>query len=169
MTIKEKIHEDLLSAQKEARIVETSVLRMVVSAFHNKEIEKRARLVKDKSHDAGALSDNELDMLFVLDEKEVMEVLRNEVKKRKEAIDLYTKGNRNDLVKKESEELSILERYLPKAPSQKELEEMVIKVIGEFNAKGKEDFGRVMKEVINRFEGRAEGSSVSAIIKNILQ
>jgi uncharacterized protein YqeY len=162
MTLKEQIHNDLIESQKEAEVLVTSVLRMLQASFHNKEIDKRSRLVKDKNLNIGGFKDQELDKLAELDEKEIQDVLRSEVKKRREAIEMYAKGNRPDLVAKETKELKILGKYLPPSASEQEIEKAVKEAVHSLAAKGKQDFGRVMKEVMQKFEGRAEGGAGTA-------
>lgn len=151
MSLLKKIDEDLVSALKGGDFVKVGVLRMAKTAFKNKEIEKKS---------AGKSPD--------LEEEEVIILLNKEVKKRKEAIDLYNKGNRRDLVEKESGELSILEEYLPKMLDEKEVDNIVSRVLqsGNFSSK---DFGRVMKMVMGKLAGKAEGSVVSRVIKERLQ
>ena len=97
MNFQEKIKEDLKAALKEKNELWLSVLRMLSSAMHNRGIEKRAKGGEE-----------------MLSEEEGLAVLRTEVKKRRDAIEEYTKGNRPELAEKESSELAILEAYMPK-------------------------------------------------------
>lgn len=99
MTLKEKIRENLKKAMKESRTTEVSVLRLVNAALLSKEKEKRYKL---KARQDPELTD-----------EEVIEAIISEAKKRKEAIVEFEKGRRNDLVKKEKDELEVLQKYLP--------------------------------------------------------
>lgn len=151
MELREKIREEMKKAMKAHRGLEVSVLRMLVSALQNKEIEKRAK-VKDG----------------VLDEAEVLGVIRSEAKKRKDAAEEFTKGGRTDLATKESGELLILQAYLPHELSDEEIKEVVagsIKKIGGATAK---DFGRIMADAMKRVEGRAAGDRVGDAVREIL-
>lgn len=94
MTLKQKIEQDLKEAFKSQRSLEVSVLRMLRSAFHNKEIELRKK-------ETG------------LSEEEAQAVLKKEIKNRKKAIEQFEKGGRQDLVEKEKSEMEILNKYLP--------------------------------------------------------
>ena len=179
MMLKEKIQQDLKNALKEARETELSVLRMVASAIVNKEKDKRykivnelrsfppfanARVVKEKPD----LAEEELEKESRLTDEEVLEVISSEVKKRKEAALLFEKGARQDLAEKEKEELKILQRYLPEQISEEELKKLVKEAIDKTGAKEMKDMGKVMAELMPRVKGRADGSLVSKIIRELL-
>jgi len=108
--LKEKIQEDLNSALKEKKELEVSVLRLLLSAIFNKEKEKRYKLSKEKPEFAS----EELEKESVLSDEEIIEVIFSEIKKRKEAILEFEKGDRKDLADKEKKEMRILQKYLPK-------------------------------------------------------
>ena len=98
MSLKEKIKEDLNSALKNHEDLKRVVLGSLLSAIHNKEIEKRTA---EKVSEAVELT-----------EEEILKVIQSEIKKRKQAIELYEKGNRPELTKKEKEEMDILLKYI---------------------------------------------------------
>lgn len=151
MSLKQKISEDLKTAMKSGNEFEVGVLRMVIASIHNKEIEKRG-----KGGEA------------VLTEDEVADVVVKEAKKRKESIDIYKSGNREDLAKKESEELEIIKKYLPEQLSETEIENIVEKAIKETNATTVKDLGKVMGIVSKETKGRADSKAISEIIKKKL-
>ncbi|MBI5401205.1 GatB/YqeY domain-containing protein [Candidatus Wolfebacteria bacterium] len=151
MSLKQKISEDLKTAMKSGNEFEVGVLRMVIASIHNKEIEKRG-----KGGEA------------VLTEDEVADVVVKEAKKRKESIDIYKSGNREDLAKKESEELEIIKKYLPEQLSETEIENIVEKAIKETNASTIKDLGKVMGIVSKETKGRADSKAISEIIKKKL-
>ena len=95
---------------------------------------------------------------------EVIEVLRKGIKRRKESVEMYTKGNREDLVAKESAEIQLLEKYLPPEVDQEELRAAVKAAI----AGGASNIGAVMGKVMPQFKGRAEGTTINAIAKEEL-
>ncbi len=150
--IKEKINEDLKKAMKINQELEVQTLRMILASLHNREIEKRG-----KSGDPS------------LTEEEIIEVLQREVKKRKEAINLYLQGNRQELAEKEEKELKIIERYLPPPISEEELRELIQKKISELGAKTQKDFGKVMGAVMKEIKGRVEAEKVADFIKRNLE
>jgi uncharacterized protein YqeY len=149
MSLREKIAEDLKSALRDKKQTELSVLRMLQSAIRNKEIEKRKR---------DGLTD-----------EEVIEVIASEIKKRKEAIEEYTKGQRQDLVDKEKAELEILMSYMPKQMGEDEIREEVKKAIEEARAKTPGELGKVMKILMPRMKGKADGALINKIVKEELE
>lgn len=162
--VKEKIETNFKQALKERREIESSVLRMLKAEIFNREKEKRYSLSKEKPD----LSSEELEKQSLLIDEEVLKVILSKIKKSREAIVEFEKGKREDLVKKEKEEIKILKKYLPSQLSEKEIRKMGKEVIGKIRAKDIKDMGRVMSELMPKIKGRAEGSLVSRIIKEIL-
>lgn len=150
--MKEKIKEDIKAAMRAKDELRLSVLRMLVSAIHNKEIEKRAK---------GGEAE--------LTEDEVVVMIRSEVKKRRDAIREFEKGKRQDLAEKENQELHMLEDYLPPELSEKEVEKIVHAVIAEIGEVSTNDFGRIMGDVMKRIKGHASGDRVSAAVRKFLE
>lgn len=146
MALIERLGNDLKEALKSGAALKVSTLRMALAAVHNREIEKRS-----KSKEA-------------LSDEEVIDVLRKEVKKRKEAIEIFGGAGREDLKEKETGELEILQVYLPSELNNKELEE----IIGKILSSGEKEFGKVMKEAMKAVHGRAEAKRVSEIVKKII-
>lgn len=151
MPLKEKLNNDLKEALKSNDSLRVGTLRMLLSSLHNKEIEKRGKGLEP-----------------ILSEEEIIEVLFKEAKKRKEAIEAYARGNRDDLVQQETKELKIIENYLPQLLSGAEIDKIINEVIGKIGATGIKDFGRVMAEVVKKTRGRAEAKVVSEMIKKRL-
>jgi uncharacterized protein YqeY len=145
MSQRQKITEEIKIALKAHQQVKLATLRMLLAAIHNEEIAKQRELM----------------------DEEVIEIIQRQVKTHKESITAFRQGNREDLVAKESEELEILNSFLPQQLSVAELQEEIKKVIKELDA-GPADFGKVMKEVMVRVKGRAEGGTVSQMVKEFL-
>jgi len=144
MTLKEQISSDMTAAMKAGNKAHTSALRMVKAAMQNREIEK-----------GGALDDEEL-----------MKLLRSLVKQRRDSIEAYDKGNRQDLVAKEKAEIEVIEAYLPQAASQEEIEHAVAAAIAETGATSMKDMGKVMKAAQGLLAAKnADGRTVSEIVK----
>ncbi len=150
MNLREKISSDLKNALRDRKAIDLSVLRMLQSAIRNKEIEK-------KKGDAG------------LTNEEVIEVIIGEIKKRKEGIEGYMKEQRQDLVDKEKAELEVLMGYMPKQMGESEIREEAKKAIGEAGAKTPQDMGKVMKILMSRVKGKADGGLVNKIVKEELE
>src|SRR4030067_681576 len=123
-----------------------SALRMTLAAIKNKEIEARGEIGEDL----------------------VRNVRATMVKQRRESIALYHGGGRNDLAEKEAAEIAVLEAYLPKALSDAEVESLVREAIGATGAKPPADIGRVMKELMPKVAGRADGKAVNEIVRRLL-
>jgi hypothetical protein len=144
-----KIKEDLKEAMRAAQTTRISTLRMLLSAIHNKEIE----LGKKETG---------------LTDEEVMDVIRSETKKRRDAIEGFEKGNRAELAAQEKEELKILEAYLPPEISDEELLAVAKKGIADAGASGLADFGKVMKIIAPLLKGKASGNRIAAAVKKEL-
>lgn len=163
MSIKGKLQQDLKSSLRNKEETTVSVLRMALAALHNKEIEK-----KEKLRRAGGKTEEDVQKEGELSDEEINEIIFSEIKKRKEAIEQFERGNRQDLVDKEKKELEILKKYIPEQLSEEELREIVRGAIEEAGAESMKDIGKVMTKVMPKVRGRADGSSVSNIVKELL-
>jgi len=163
--LKEKILQNLNTALKEKKELELSVLRMLSAAVQNRESEKRTKLWKEKAD----LPSEELEKKSKLTDEEVLEVISSEAKKRKESIEGFQKGKREDLVEKEKKELEILESYLPEQLSEEEIKKLVQETVSKVGAKEMRDVGKVMQELMPEVKGRADGALVSKIAKESLE
>ena len=164
MTLKERIQNDLMEALKTKRELAASTLRMLNAAILNKEKEKRYKIAKAEPE----LTEKELIKKSQLIDEEVIDVISSEAKKRKEAILEFEKGGREDLVKKEKKEMEILEKYLPEQLSEEEIRKLIKETIKKVGAKEQKDIGKVMAELMPKLKGKADGSLVSKIVKELL-
>jgi uncharacterized protein len=146
MTLLEKIKEDLNEAMKREDKVRRSTLRLVLSAVSYAEIAKQKKL-----DDAG-----------------VIEVLAKEAKQRRESIEAFKAGNRQDLVSQEQAELTILQEYLPKQMGREELTVLAKQAIAETGAKGLADKGKVMSKLMPLVKGKADGKDVNEVVIGLL-
>lgn len=146
--LERRIEGDLRDALRREDAIRTSVLRLVIAAIRNKEIEKRGR------GDSSGLT-----------ETEVMQALAHEAKKRKEAADAFGRGARPELVRKENEELAIIQEYLPPPLGRDEIERVVEAVLAR---EGAREFGPIMKMVMRELKGRGDGALVAAVLKEKL-
>jgi len=154
MTLKEKIQSELNSALKQNKAVAVSVFRQLLAAFLNKEKEKRFKSKEEKE--------------ALLTDEEAMEVIMSEAKKRKESIVEFEKGRRQELADKEKEELAILSIYLPEQMPKEDVEKLVQQAIEKTGASGMKDMGKLMQELMPQIKGKADGSLVSQIVKELL-
>lgn len=164
MTLKEKIQGDLLAAVKKKEEFQPSVLRLLLAAILNKEKEKRYKLSQEKKE----FKEEELEKESQLIDGETTEVISFEIKKKKEAIFFFEKGKREDLAEKEKKAVEIFQTYLPEQLSEGEIEKLAEAAIKKAGAKDIKDMGKVMSGLMPELKGRADGSSVSKIVKDLL-
>ena len=165
MALKEKIQEDFKKALKEKKEIKLSTLRMLSAAIFNKEKEKRYNLSQERPE----LSAQDLEKESWLMDEEILEVVSSEIKKRKESISEFQKGQREDLAEKEKKELEILKQYLPEQLSKKEIEKLAREVIEKVQARDLKDMGKVMAQLMPKIKGRAVGNEVSDVVKELLK
>ncbi len=149
MNIPEKIQQDIVAAMRAREEQRLSTLRMVKSALKNKEIDKRAPL----------------------DEKEALAVLSTLIKQRKDSVEQFTKGGRQELADKEAAEIVLIESYMPKAAGEEEVAATVRAAITEMGTPTMKDMGTVMKNAMAKFAAsgtRVDGKLVSEIVKREL-
>lgn len=163
MSLQEEINNDLKKAQQEKDELMLLVLRGINAAVKNKEIEKRTRLSKEEK------DIEKLEKESKLTEEEVAGVVMSEAKKRKDSIEEFKKGQRQDLVEKEEKELEILKKYLPKQMNEEQIKEETKKVIEEVGAVGLQDTGKVMGVLMLKLKGKAEGGVVSKVVNELLR
>lgn len=123
-----------------------STLRMLLAAIHNEEIRLRKELTTE----------------------EIQKTIATLRKQRSEAIELYRRGGRQDLVAKEEAELAVLQRFLPEALSEDEIKGIIKDSIAEVGAKGVQDLGKVMKRVMPKVSGRGDGKRINELAREIL-
>lgn len=163
MSLKEKLQIDLKKAMQAKDRDMLSVLRLLLAAVLTKEKEKRVKLSKTEK------DPDKLEKLSVLSDEEILSVVSSEIKKRKDSIEQYGKGGRQDLVKQEKKELDILTHYQPEQMSEEEIREIVRGKIKELNLVNLKDKGQVMGQVMGQLKGRAEGRLVDKIVQEELQ
>lgn len=143
-----ELRENLKFALKSGDQEKAGVLRMLLAELYNREKEKYAK-----------------DTETQLDESEIISVIQKEAKKRKDALELFRKGDRPDLVSKEERELKIVEAYLPRQLTPREIAAEVDALI----SGGYSDFNSLMREAMQKFKGKADGREVARIVKEKLQ
>jgi uncharacterized protein YqeY len=162
--LKHKIETDFWKALKERKVQEYSILRLLRAEILNKEKEKRYKLSKEKPD----LSEMKLEQESSLTDEEVLIVIASRIKKGKESIASFEKGNRDDLVKKEKKEIEVLKRYLPAQLPEEEIRKIVEKAIEKIKPDSIKDMGKVMSEIMPKVKGKADGSLISKIVKEMI-
>jgi len=143
MAFKGKINEEMVLAAKTKDKLRLSALRMLKNGLHNREI----------------------DLKRELNEAEFLQLLSSMVKQRKDSIEQFAKGGRTDLVEKEEAELKVIEEFLPAQLSEAELDAAICEAIREVGAGDIRDMGKVMKILMPKLTGRADGKAVGEKVK----
>jgi uncharacterized protein YqeY len=146
MDFTDRLHRELQAALKAGRKVEASTLRLLLTAVKNREVERRGQL----------------------SEPEILQVVVKESNQRREAIQQFRQGGREDLALKEEAELQILEKFLPQAISPEELSAKVREAIAATGAKSVKDMGKVMSHLMAELAGRADGKVISQLVRQEL-
>ena len=152
--LKQQIQEDTKQAQKSGNSLALEVLRMLSSAINLKEKDAKFKQKLEKEVE--------------FSDEQVQEVVSAEVKKRKDAINLYQQGNRQELAEKEQKEIEVLKKYLPEQLSEEEIKKFVEESIQKTEAKEIKDMGKVMADLSSKIKGKADGGEVSKIVKELL-
>ncbi len=155
MSLKTKIMDDIKASMKNGDKLKLSVARNIQSALKNKEIDDRVKPV-----DA-----NDKRTQDQKDDDAVLGVVKTLVKQRRDSIEQFKAGGRQDLVDQEMAELKVLETYLPQQLGREELEKIVADAVASTGAKTAKDMGAVMKAVLAATKGAADGKLVSELVK----
>jgi uncharacterized protein YqeY len=146
MGLKAQIQEATKAAMKSGDRLTLSTLRFLLAALHNEEIKERREL----------------------SEEEVLKTISSLCKQRLDSIEQFRRGGRDDLVEKEEAELGILRKLLPQALTEEEVRALIRSSIGEVGATGAQDLGKVMKQIMPKIAGRAEGKRVNELAREML-
>lgn len=145
--MKNRIRQDLTAAMKAREVLRVSTLRLILSEIERKEKEKG----------------------LPAEQEAIIQILYTMIKKRKEAIELFIKGNRQDLADKEEKEIPIIESYLPQQMHEDEIRQEVLATIAEQGVRSVKELGKVMGVLSKKLAGKAQGSAISSIVKEELQ
>lgn len=146
MTLQERLKADLYQAMRKGDTHRKEAIRMIRAAVQNAEIEWQ-RPVSDE---------------------EVQGLIAREIKRRVEAIELFRKGHRDDLVASEEIEVAILREYLPQQLGREQVTEVVQRIVSETGASGPAQMGPVMRQVMAELKGKADGRLVNEIVREVL-
>ncbi len=147
MSLKDDLKKSLVEAAKARDQIRLDAIRSVQSAIRYKEIEKKADLT----------------------DPDILSVIASLCKQRRESIEQFKSGGRDDLVQKETKELGILEKFLPAQLSRDEVQKVLQKVIAEVGAKSAAEMGQVMKAAMKELAGRADGKMVNEVVRSLLK
>ena len=145
--MKNRIRQDLTAAMKAREVLRVSTLRLILSEIERKEKEKG----------------------LPAEQEAIIQILYTMIKKRKEAIELFIKGGRQDLADKGEKEIPIVESYLPQQMHEDEIRQEVLATIAELGVTSVKEIGKVMGVLSKKLAGKAQGSAISRIVKEELQ
>ena len=145
-SLEERLSTDLKQAMKNGNTTRRDVVRLVMSAIRNAEIAKQS----------------------TLEETDVLGVIAKEARQRQESIDAFKQGGRDDLVSKEEAEMKILQAYLPEQMSRDDIAAAAREVIAAVGAQGPGDKGNVMKELMPKLKGKADGKEINEVVTELL-
>ena len=148
MDIYERIDSEMKDALRGKDSVTLSVMRMLMAAVKNTEIAKKVKK---------------------LDEADIIQVIQRMIREHKESIDQFEKGNRKDLVDKEKAEMEVLQKYVPAQMGEAELSGIVKAAIQELGVTSKAGTGKVMRAVMEKVKGRADGKVVNQLVMSLLK
>ena len=147
MSLKKKLMEDLKTSMRNKDTVRKNTITMVRAAIKQVEVDERVEI----------------------DDERILEIISKQLKERNNAIEDFKKGNRQDLVDTTKKEIEILLEYLPEQFTEAELKKIVLETIDEVDAKSMKDIGLVMKSVMPKVKGRADGNTVNKIVRSMLK
>jgi len=149
--LREKINESLKEAMKAKDATKVSTLRMVNAGIKERDIAARTEASRD-----------------LISDEQVMQMMQTMVRQRRDSVEMYTKGDRPDLVEKELAEIAIIESYLPKQMSDDEIRAVASDLIKELGVTGQKEMGKVIGAIKARFAGQIDLGRASAVIKALL-
>ena len=144
--LKQKLTDDLKQAMRDGDTVKRSVIRLALAAIKNVEIARQT----------------------ALEDADILGIIAKEVRQRKESIEAFKQGDRQELAAQEEAEMAILNEYLPQQMSREEVMAEARKVIAEVGAQGLSDKGKVMPQIIAKLKGRADGREINEVVTELL-
>ena len=151
----DSIKNDLKIAMKAKDTLKISTLRMITSSIKNMEISNRGSSNEDSPNDT-------------LGDSEIIQLLSKMIKQRKESAEIYSKSNRNDLEKKENDEIEIIEQYMPSQINDDDIDKLINEIIDETGSSNIKDMGRVMTILKEKYSGQMDFGKASLIVKEKL-
>ncbi|MBM7614654.1 GatB/YqeY domain-containing protein [Alkaliphilus hydrothermalis] len=147
MSLKDQLTNDLKEAMKSKDQLRKNVITMVRADIKQVEVDKRVELVNE----------------------DIIDIIAKQVKQRRDSLEEFTKGGREDLAEQAQQEVNILLTYLPKQMSEEEIVKLVSETIQEVGANSMKDMGKVMAAIVPKTKGKADGKLVNEIVKKYLQ
>lgn len=164
----EQFQTDMKEAMKARDSVRVNVLRMAMSAIKTAQSNQVKQAYDAAGGEANLAAAEAAAQAVVLSDVQVQDIVAKEVKRRREAAELFRKGNRQDLVETEETEAAILEHYLPRMLSADELRPEITALLAEIGATGVADMNKAMPVVMQRYKGKADGRVLNQLVRELL-
>lgn len=148
--LRETLQEALKTSMKNKDMTTVGAVRLIIAGMKDKDVDARGKGLKEAS------------------EADIMSLMQNMIKQRKDSIKMYIDGKRQDLADKEQIEINVIETFLPKQMSDAEVENAIKLIIAETSASSIKDMGKVMAELKNKFAGQMDFGKASGVIKSLL-
>ena len=146
MSLKVKLMDDFKKSMKEKDVVKKRTITLVRGDIKQKEVDTREEL----------------------NDEQILDIIAKQVKQRRDSIEEFKKGDRQDLIDESQLEIDVLLGYLPEQLSEEDLKKVVVSVIEEVGATSPKEIGKVMPKVIAKTKGKADGKMISALVKEML-
>lgn len=151
MTLRQKFQQELKDSLVKKDKVKTATLRLIIAALKDRDIEARS-----KGNDDG------------IDDAAILKMLQSMTKQRRESIEIYTKGNRQELADQEAKEIKVIESFLPQQMDETEIKDAAQESIQDIAAQSLRDMGKVMTQLREKYAGQMDFSKASQIVKDLL-
>jgi len=146
MNLKTRIHDDMKTAMRERNTIKLNAIRLLKADIKNQEIS----------------------LMRELEDIEVEKIVASSIKKRRDSIEQFQNAGRDELAAKELEEITSIEIYLPEQLDEEDIKKIILEVVASLDESNNKNFGIVMKQVVTKVSGRADGKIVSSLVKGIL-
>jgi uncharacterized protein YqeY len=158
-----KLNDDLKQSLRDRNEIKTSTLRLLISDIKYAELKKQDTEFNKNPN----LTDSDIKKI-TLSDPDILGIIAKEIKQREESIEAFKKGNRQDLVDKESAEMAVLKSYLPQQMTRDEIVAEARQMLAEVGAKGPSDKGKVMGKLVAKLKGKADGKEINEVVTDLL-
>ena len=168
LNMHQRLQSDMKDAMRARDQLRVDTLRMAMNAIKSSVDNQKKQAYDAAGGESNMVASQAAVDAVALSEAQMVDIIIKEVKRRRESVDMYRKGNRPELAEKEEKEVVILEAYLPRMLSADELRPQIAAIIAHAGAKGAADMNKVMPVVMQQFKGRADGRILNQVVRELL-
>lgn len=168
LNMHQRLQNDMKEAMRARDQLRVDTLRMAMNAIKSSFDNLKKQAYDAAGGEANLVTSKAAVDAVALSEAQMIEIIIKEVKRRRESVDMFRKGNRPELAEKEEKEMAILEAYLPRMLSADELRPQIAAIIAQVGAKGAGDMNKVMPVAMQQFKGRADGRILNQVVRELL-